>query len=72
MFPGMQSALSGLRNQEQRIVNLEQVKTLRDEAEQAGDQQTVRDCDDILAGNEDYAAFQRVKVVIENAEAQQD
>lgn len=53
-------------------MNLEQVKTLRDEAEQSGDRLTVLDCNDILNGNEDYATFQRVKAILENAAAESE
>jgi len=51
-------------------MRFEQVKALRDEAEQAGDRLTVLDCDEILNGNEGYAAFQRVKAILENAAAE--
>jgi DNA invertase Pin-like site-specific DNA recombinase len=63
----MQSALCGLRNQMENEMTFEQVKALLNEAEQAGDRRTVLDCNDILNGNEDYAAFQRVKTFLESA-----
>lgn len=53
-------------------MDMQQIEQLKQEAQQADDTQTVRDCETILAGNEDYATFQRIKAVIENAAAQQD
>lgn len=50
----------------------QQIEQLMQEAAQAGDHSTVSDCEKILAGEEDYKTFNRIKAVIENAQAQQD